>query len=232
MSYHDILARLSARLDDPATKAEQEAAEAERRAEQLAEWKLAQRWALESADVPDKDVELIGSGKVYETPAVQELGKAGNLVVLSGSPGCGKTTAAAVWIHAYIADKANWDLSWTPTLVGPKPMWMSAARLSRFPKYDEEAMRRLLRTPRLVLDDLGVEYMDDKGAYMSLLDEVLNERYAGRRPTVLTTNLTAEDFKARYGARIADRIREVGRFVSLGTKSYRKERSTRNGKAA
>jgi DNA replication protein DnaC len=102
-------------------------------------------------------------------------------------------------------------------------MFLSSARLSRWPKYDDGAMGRLLQTGRLVVDDMGVEFIDERGAYQSLLDEVINDRYANRRPTLLTTNLDAESFKARYGERIADRIRECGKFVSVGAASMRKK---------
>jgi DNA replication protein DnaC len=102
------------------------------------------------------------------------------------------------------------------------PMFMTAARLSRLSKFDDEMMGRVLRAVRLVIDDLAVEYADEKGFFRSLLDEVINERYGNRLPTLITTNLAADLFKERCGERITDRVREAGRFVSLDNPSLRR----------
>jgi DNA replication protein DnaC len=105
-------------------------------------------------------------------------------------------------------------------------VWVTAAKLARWERYDEEAMNKLLRTPRLVIDDLGGEYLDKGGFYASLLDELINERQSSSRPTIMTTNLAAEAFKARYGERIVDRIREGGRFFECGNASLRRKQTT------
>ena len=85
--------------------------------------------------------------------------------------------------------------------------------------------------PHLVIDDLGVEYLDAKGYTQKRFDEILDERYSNFRKTLITTNLNARDFRDRYGTRIFDRIREGlssgGAFVEIGEKSYRAEK---NGK--
>ena len=151
------------------------------------------------------------SEDMHETPSTVALEAPAALVVLSGGVGCGKSLAAAAWLLA-------------GQLEGVRGLWMTAARLARWPRYDEDRMSELLTVRRLVIDDLGDEYLDEKGAYLSLLDEVVNERYGNARPTVLTTNLNAVAFKIRYGPRIADRIREAGKFESVDGPSLRKRR--------
>ena len=47
------------------------------------------------------------------------------------------------------------------------------------------------------------------------------QRHGHRRLTVCTTNLKASDFRARYGERVADRIRECGAFVEIAGTSRR-----------
>lgn len=148
------------------------------------------------------------------------------ITVLSGDPGTGKTFAAVRWI----VDFVNADEHWTEPgsalmLKGRAPLFVTAAALARWDRYEQEPMQKLLRAPRLVIDDLGAEYLDKNGFYAALLDEVLNERYSARLPTVLTTNLTKEDFKARYGERIAGRIRETGTFVGCGNLDLRRRAS-------
>lgn len=178
------------------------------------------RIAVEIArlDLPAKDVALWRSKTATETPARAALEQPGTLLVLSGPPGCGKTTASALWLLDLVSDAGNWS----GALFAYSPLWVTAARLSRWPRYDERAMASLLSATHLVVDDLGAEFVDAGGSYLTLVDELVNERYNARRPTVLTTNLQSADFKARYGERIADRVRETGRFVSLSTPSLRR----------
>jgi DNA replication protein DnaC len=73
-----------------------------------------------------------------------------------------------------------------------------------------------------VIDDLGSEYHDAKGFFQTLLDEIIDVRYAGKLPTVITTNLDAAGFAAWYGERIVDRVREGGRFIACGNASLRR----------
>ena len=136
------------------------------------------------------------------------------LLVLSGSRGCGKTTAAAWWLLQRRAPARY--VSTRP------PQFVDAAALTRWPRYDDGRMRELELAAALVVDDLGMEYDDKHGAFRSFVDGLVNARYAKELPTVITTNLPAADFKARYGERIADRIREAGRFVELAGESLRR----------
>ena len=57
-------------------------------------------------------------------------------------------------------------------------------------------------------------------------EDLMNKRYNAMRKTILTTNLTAEAFKARYcqgsgGGRLGDRLRECGEWVALTGDSLR-----------
>jgi DNA replication protein DnaC len=95
------------------------------------------------------------------------------------------------------------------------------ARLTRWNRFDDDAMATLERASALVVDDMGAEYMDDKGAFRSFVDGLMNARYADGLATVLTTNLNGQTFADRYGTRFADRLREAGRFVELRGTSMR-----------
>ncbi len=189
-----------------------ERAEAERKAE-LAAKREATFLAM---GIPPKDMALIKSGGLEPTEAVTALRGNVRLVCLSGNPGCGKTTAAGSWLWS----AADGAIGRTRGI----PVFVKAARLARWDRYDDEQMDRLLKADRLVVDDLGTEFQDAKGSFMVLFDELVDVRYDHCRPTVITTNLDAEQFKTRYGERIADRIREAGKFVSLAGASMRGQR--------
>lgn len=166
---------------------------------------------------PKKDVDLVVSQALKDTDALRasqlsiEDGK--TLVALSGGYGTGKTTAATWW--ALRAWPRIEDFETFPV------MFISASKLSRYPRYDGMAMNRIIFARALVIDDLGTEFNDKNGSFLSTLDEVVNARYANELPTLITTNLPAKDFKIRYSERIADRIREAGAFVPVKGESMR-----------
>jgi hypothetical protein len=145
------------------------------------------------------------SRKLKRTEALETVSAPfGDVLVLMGGIGTGKTLAACWWATEFRAAQ-----------------FMTAAELARWPRYDMAAMDRLLKAPGIVVDDLGTEYMDDKGNFLAVFDEFVNTRCANMRKTVITTNLTPADFGKRYGARITDRIVECGRFISVGGDSLR-----------
>lgn len=127
----------------------------------------------------------------------------GTTLLQLGGVGSGKTVAACWWLSQGAG------------------RFVTSALLARWPRYEAESMRALLEAPRLVIDDLGTEYMDDKGNFMAILDEIIADRCANERQTFITSNLTAIAFKARYGERIEDRIREGGTVISLAESSRR-----------
>lgn len=188
--------------EEPSWKREERQEAAEKR-------DRAVRAALKDSELPERILERLRGGGLLETPALAALREPSTITVLSGLPGCGKSMAAGWWLY-----------SWATESMGAG-LWVTAARLSRWSRYDTREMDRLIRVPRLVLDDLGTEYIDEKGSFMATLDEVINERYAGKRPLVITTNLNAADWRERYGERISDRIREAGAFKTAGSLSLR-----------
>lgn len=166
--------------------------------------------------IPVKFRELADGPGLQPTQALSEVRRGGfEILVLAGDVGRGKTVAAAWWLIEAAAARR-------------RPLFVSAARLSRWERYDPAEMDRLLLASRLVIDDLGEEFNDTKGNFLAVLDETIADRVANRRPTVITTNLTAVDMfgakpedGGRYGIRIRDRIRESGRWQSFAGPSMR-----------
>lgn len=220
----EVLQRIAAREADPEWQAQQRKEREQREKDGRRARAAAQQEALLSIGLPGKDVDLLRTGKVEKTRAILALEMPAVLIVLSGGTGTGKTTATSWWLWGWHRDPANWPevSEWgTQPKCRGSAVFVTAAALARWGRYNEAEMDTILRATLLAIDDLGSEYLDTKGAYLSLLDEIVNERYANRRPTVLTTNLNVNDFRERYGERIADRIRESGRFEALGDDSMR-----------
>lgn len=126
-------------------------------------------------------------------------------LVMSGSQGCGKTVAATWW--ALRQDQA--------------PRFMRASTLAATSRYERADRSALLEAPALVLDDLGAEYLDAKGSFLVDLDELMDVFYGDYKPLLITTNATFEDFRARVGARLADRLKECGSFWATSAPSRR-----------
>jgi DNA replication protein DnaC len=157
-------------------------------------------WAL--IDDPSK---LDDSGALQAARAFKASRK--TFLVLAGGVGPGKTVAAA-WAAE---DRRG--------------MFVKAIDLTRTGTYNEERWEELRSAPFLAIDDLGTEPRDDKGWAAANFEALLDHRYDWELPTVMTTNLPFDAFRARYltadGGRLNDRFREVGEFVELAEGSRR-----------
>lgn len=156
--------------------------------------------------VPPNSANLILFGSPDQTDAMRALTKVKGFVCLFGNTGVGKTVAATAWLLALNAEGC---------------LFVKAAALARWDRYDNAEMERLLTAPRLVIDDLGTEYQDAKGNFMAIFDELVDVRDTHGLPTVATTNLDVADFKLRYGERVMDRVRGNGRLSVIGGDSMR-----------
>lgn len=163
---------------------------------------------LRRAGVPPRQAELVvaairGKARLGMTPALaatrQWLDGRKAFLVLTGDKGLGKTVAAA----------------WALGKRGGR--YLTAYALSRPGVNLEE----VAAAPLLVIDQLGRENVGASGFFLSSLEEVLDARYAARRPTLMCCNLQPEQLAERYGEVIADRILEDGDVVKLEGVSLR-----------
>lgn len=144
-------------------------------------------------------------------------------LLLRGNVGVGKTTLLKA-IAAVIQIRTQQAC----------PIW-DAARIAKLGKGPEgqSVLDKLCRQPLLGIDDLGTEPLSvkDYGNDVMPIVELLTERYNKRLFTIITTNLTVvtreghkqDEIEARYGERIADRLRELCNTLSYdgNQKSYR-----------
>lgn len=180
----------------------------------------------ERLDLPARAVDVVLSGHMDDTPAVQAARGCTDILVLSGGVGTGKTVAACERIREYVYAIEKWSplaqYDTSPSFREALPVWCSACELARIDHFSALAVDQFKDVPLLVVDDLGSEYNDAKGFFAALLDEVIDNRYANKLATVITTNLNAAGFADRYGSRVVDRLREAGRFISCGNASMRR----------
>ncbi len=191
---------------DARIAAQRERDEAEERERGL----RAQRARFEEAGFPRRALDAAGAADESLAAIKRVAGwkpDAESVLVLAGTPGCGKTVAAT-W----------WALHWSRPSV-----FLRSTTFAASSRYDADRRNGWLRAEALVLDDLGTEYADTKGNYIVDLDELVDTFYGDRRPLLITTNLDDKAFKDRYGARIIDRIRECGSFAWIASASMRRK---------
>lgn len=147
--------------------------------------------------------------------------------LIIGGVGAGKSTAAGAHVIAVGVREAECGE------YSRRPVWVRAVEAARLSGFGDDAAERFAawrRAPLLVLDDLGTEMLTP--VWQQTLDDVLDHRYQHSLRTIITTNLKADDFKARYGERIADRIRQDGMVRELAASSLRRKSSTATKEAS
>lgn len=75
----------------------------------------------------------------------------------------------------------------------------------------------------LGIDDLGTEPVEIQsfGNISTPIIELLTKRYQARYFTAITTNLAPDEFRGRYGDRVADRFNEMFFIIGFSHKTYR-----------
>jgi DNA replication protein DnaC len=140
-------------------------------------------------------------------------------LLLCGLCGNGKTSLAQAvsWLIGYVTEK---ELGYSNR---KKFRFVSAKKVCdcfvrNINEYDD-----LCRCEMLILDDLGEEAKEVLvyGQPHTPVVDLLCERYAQRRFTIVTTNLETDALRSKYGERVYDRLREMMTSVVFQNESYR-----------
>lgn len=169
--------------------------------------------ALLDGRFPARIVDDVRADRLTTTPAlaharafrVSPVGDQ-HILVLLGGTGTGKTTAAA-WLASEVG--------------GSRPGLVRSSALERAGRYDHELAEWVSSRTLLVVDDLGVEYQDSKGAFRSVLDELIDVAYGARRRLVVTSNLDAAGVADRVGDRIWSRLCAAAKLANCGVRDLR-----------
>lgn len=178
---------------------------------------------LLSCGVLEREAELIAAGAADNptTLAVRDFATGPKtFCLLLGSAGSGKTIAAA---EALLWARIAWDGGKSWAYSSREAKFVQATDLARLSYFEAEAQQRLgrlERVPWLVIDDLGAELMTP--GWASNLGEIINVRSSARRKTLITSNLSVEEFRARYDSRTISRIRGDGVVVISGNVDQRR----------
>lgn len=185
--------------------------------------------------VSPRVLKALVEGELEETRALMAcrrwFGSPAAILVLSGGVGVGKTVAAVSTLYEPGATVARKHFSTGingVTALLPELRILRASELAQtIDPWREDAEAGIKKEPpiwpRLVLDDLGTEFADNK-RFRAALEKTVDLRMNRRQTrTVITTNLPREDIRPLYGDRVADRLNDCGVFVAIAGESRRRK---------
>ena len=141
-------------------------------------------------------------------------------VMLMGSVGNGKTTLLNATINllqtAYSNSKTESGLKMAVTISNTTAKDLTNAARKGQEIYNSDIVV-------CGIDDMGEEpkEIQSYGNLITPIVDIIEERYAKRQITLITTNLDADGIKNKYGARVADRLREMMQIITFTNASYR-----------
>lgn len=142
-------------------------------------------------------------------------------IMFCGLCGNGKTTLARAmqWLVGFLTER---ELGCSRR---KNIRMVTAKQICRLCANDTKAYDALFGEEMLIIDELGEEPADLMlyGMIHTPMTDLLLERYARRRFTVITTNLKNSAIKEKYGERVYDRFREMLTIVGFNNPSYRQE---------
>ncbi|MDO4683784.1 MAG: ATP-binding protein [Lautropia sp.] len=212
------------------TEAAREAA-ATRLAEQEEQEKL-RHWQrrLAQAGIPERFQARSLDDFVVETPEQRralafardyalgfaEVRETGRGAIFVGGPGTGKThLAAAIGMHLLRQGLRVHFTTVMRAIRRVKDTWSPRTEMT-----ESQAVALLTEPDLLILDEVGVQFGSDFERH--LMFDVLNDRYARHRPTLLLSNLPIEEVKGHLGARLFDRLKEDdGEYIVFDWDSHR-----------
>lgn len=138
--------------------------------------------------------------------------KKGGFLIINGTVGTGKTSAAAAVMNELVMgtyfDMLELDLK------------LNSADRYNSQESREQFMHRLARCELLVLDEIG-RFPDRKNFEQPILFYLLNRRFQNKRPTIVCTNMSSSEFANFMGQALMDRIRSNRIRIELNGKSLR-----------
>lgn len=160
-------------------------------------------------DTPDPATGIVPRRRMEQTIAycrqyAEDFGPRSDNLLLRGPTGTGKTHASLAIARA-AAEKGF------AVVYGPVQVLLHRLEKEHFGRETGNSEEQLLEADLLVLDDVGTEFVN--AFSVSCLYNLINTRLLEERPTILSTNLSQEQLRERYGDAIASRI--TGAYTPL-----------------
>lgn len=156
-------------------------------------------------------------------------------LLLIGSVGTGKTMLAAAIIryiceNCSVSDKQAEKCYDNPYEHIHSPYcFLTAINLFTSAQNDmlnksNETVQRCKNSKLLVIDDIGTNEKISEFKESTLLD-IIDSRYVNKLPTIITSNLNAEQLKGAIGQRSYDRLKDGATIITISEQSHRKPKN-------
>ena len=148
--------------------------------------------------------------------------KRGTSVILTGTTGTGKTHLACA-IANYVIQEHCKSAVFLSVLNAVRRVKETYKKSSL--ETEREAIKSFLHPDLLILDEIGVQFGSDTEKMITF--EIINQRYENLKPTILISNLSADNLRQFVGDRIMDRMKENnGLLISFDFQSHRNTKLT------
>lgn len=183
------------------------------------------RWARFGETLSSRVKPVAAIARARTTIEDFAAGRGSGSMVLLGPTEAGKTSLAVACLRWFVQEAER--VARHPPLtsdserrvyrLGAGARFITAYDLAKAAVYSQlgrrpELVEQALSATVLVIDELGMD-VDVYRHSATSVSEVIHERHAEHRPTIVTTYLTEELIKKQYGAGIARRIFEGTRLV-------------------
>lgn len=148
-------------------------------------------------------------------------------IYLYGSYGTGKSLLFEILEYLYQKNqKPSWRVKTVNTIRLVDEYRSELSRLGQLASHDQTIYQRMEKGP-IHFEDLGAEKkINHYGNQTEVMSDILQLRYSRffktKCKTFITSNLTPEQVRKRYGERIYDRMFQMFNFLELNGKSRRK----------
>lgn len=132
---------------------------------------------------------------------------AGRCMLLLGKPGTGKTHLS-VSIANYLNENTRHTAVYRTVGAVLQSIRATFDRTSE--QSEAQVLAALLKPSLLVLDEIGVTKEKPSDFELSTLFAIINGRYEQLLPTIIVSNLKADELSGAIGERCVDRLREGG----------------------
>lgn len=136
-----------------------------------------------------------------------EIFETGRCLLLLGKPGTGKTHLAVSIANQIMSVSSATAVYRT---VGGLLQAIRGTYDNTSEQSESQILSSMIRPSLLILDEIGATKEKPSDFELSTLFTIINGRYEQQRPTIIVSNLKAEELSGALGDRCVDRLREGG----------------------
>ncbi len=162
-------------------------------------WKAAQDSIITETDAQTEILQVARS-------FVQSGGQTPSGLILIGTLGSGKTHLASAIGNAFLQARRSVFYTTAFGLVRKlRSTWHSKT------ESEEAVFKKFVKTDLVIIDEIGVQA--GSPSELAMVTNLIDGRYANRKPTILIGNLTITELTSTLGERIIDRFKQGGKVL-------------------